>query len=402
MTVLTLDREARLKRRIRRHLDGLGFSKDKHGYLKPGNLGKESYRSFHEHQRLEKLNRNRAFLEKQSQRMLDYFADGDEVDPTRISPSLELVHYPTWQSTLFRFAALQWSIPVSNGYGRRMRFLVWDENNNKLIGLIALGDPVFNLAARDNYIGWTHVDRTARLASLMDAYVLGAVPPYNMLLGGKLVASLLRTRDIHEVFDERYGNTCSVMSSVKKRVQLVTVTTTSALGKSSVYNRLRLEGTDYLKSIGYTRGWGHFHISDELFGEIRAYLASKGDPYADGHGYGDGPNWRLRAIKKALHYLGMSERLMKHQFVREVFICNFASNALQYLSGSAPSPEVCGQLRTVSEVGELAVRRWLIPRAERTPNYREWKREGLLHCFQVESNCVPHGDYALNAIRLKS
>jgi len=32
-----------------------------------------------------------------------------------------------------------------------------------------------------------------RLVNVMDAYVLGAVPPYNMLLGGKLVASLVRS-----------------------------------------------------------------------------------------------------------------------------------------------------------------------------------------------------------------
>jgi len=37
---------------------------------------------------------------------------------------------------------------VSRGYGRQ-RFLIWDQSNEKLIGLIALGDPVFNLRVRD-------------------------------------------------------------------------------------------------------------------------------------------------------------------------------------------------------------------------------------------------------------
>jgi hypothetical protein len=37
-------------------------------------------------------------------------------------------------------------VPVSNGFGRRLRYLVWDEHNDKLIGLIAIGDPVFNLS----------------------------------------------------------------------------------------------------------------------------------------------------------------------------------------------------------------------------------------------------------------
>ena len=76
-------------------------------------------------------------------------------------------------------ASLTWSVPVSNGFGRRLRYLVWDESNGKLMGLIAIGDPVFNLAARDKLIGWTSKDRNSRLVNIMDAYVLGAIPPYN-------------------------------------------------------------------------------------------------------------------------------------------------------------------------------------------------------------------------------
>jgi hypothetical protein len=39
--------------------------------------------------------------------------------------------------------------------------------------------------------------------------------------------------------------------------------------------------TDYLKSIGYTGGWGHFHIPDDLFLDLRAYLREIEHPYAD-------------------------------------------------------------------------------------------------------------------------
>src|SRR5262249_41111946 len=69
--------------------------------------------------------------------------------------------------------------------GRRLRYLVWDANNDKLIGIMALGDPVFNLKVRDELIGWDIKDRGKRLVNVLDAYVLGAVPPYNMLLGGQ-------------------------------------------------------------------------------------------------------------------------------------------------------------------------------------------------------------------------
>jgi hypothetical protein len=34
----------------------------------------------------------------------------------------------------------------------------------------------------------------------------------------------------------------------------------------------RLGGIEYFRSIGYTGGWGHFHIPDSLFLDLREYL----------------------------------------------------------------------------------------------------------------------------------
>jgi hypothetical protein len=167
----------------------LGFLRAPDGRLVPPSLDKEAYRKFHEVQRLEKLKDNARWLGSKAAELGCHFASGLDVDPAAISPSLHLVASGTWQSDLFRLAALNWRVPVSDGYGRRMRFLVWDRSNQKLIGLMALGDAVFNQKARDEHIGWDHHQRSLSLVNLMDAYVLGAVPPYNMLLGGKLIAS---------------------------------------------------------------------------------------------------------------------------------------------------------------------------------------------------------------------
>jgi len=54
-----------------------------------------------------------------------------------------------------------------------------------LIGLFGLGDPVYAIKARDEWIGWDSNAKAARLYHVMDAYVLGAVPPYSRLLGGE-------------------------------------------------------------------------------------------------------------------------------------------------------------------------------------------------------------------------
>jgi uncharacterized protein DUF4338 len=368
--LLTFD--SHLKRRLYAHLRRLGFKRNKKGLLIPPNISKRRFRALHRFQREDRLNRDREFIVEEWPVLRKYFASGEDVAPDRVSPRLELVKAGTWQSRLFRLASLTWSVPVSQGYGRRMRFLVWDGNNEKLIGLIALGDPVFNLKVRDGMIGWKAKDREKRLVDILDAYVLGAIPPYSHLLGGKLVASLLRTKEVRDAFKSRYSKSRGVISGKRKRPALVMITTTSALGRSSVYNRLSLNGYQILRSVGYTSGWGHFHIPDDLFAFVRRFLSAHDDKYANNNRFGDGPNWRLRAVRKALSLAGIDPNLLRHGINREVFVCYLASNAKGVLKGSAKQPRY-HKLPKVSEIGQLARDRWIVPRAMRRPEFKRWR-----------------------------
>lgn len=369
--------EAKLKRKVRQHLRQLGFGRAADGTLVPPNLDKESYRRAHAHRRAEKLAKNTEWITAKGAKLARYFASGTDIDVLGIRPRLELAAGHTWQADLFRLAGLYWRIPISDGYGRRLRFLVWDENNGKLMGLLALGDAIFNLRVRDALIGWDHERRAQSLVNLMDAYVLGALPPYNTLLCGKLIASLVRTSDVVETFDTKYRNTEGIISGIRKGARLAAVTTSSALGRSSLYNRLRLGGHLLFEPIGYTSGWGHFHISDALFEELRAYLRELGDPYAGGFKFGNGPNWRLRVIRRAFVLLGIDPDLIRHGFEREVFFCPVATNAIEFLSGKHKRVRYQG-LSSVESVSGLALERWVIPRAERRPHFRTWRSEQLL------------------------
>lgn len=369
-------REARLKKKVREHLQSLGFTKSDAGALQaPGNT-KEVIRTLHSAQRAERLAANQKFITLKSSKLLKFFASGKDVIPDKISPVLERVSSGTWQGDLFRLAALTWSVPVSNGFGRRLRYLVWDESNGKLIGLIAIGDPVFNLAVRDSLIGWSTEDRSSRLVNVMDAYVLGALPPYNFLLGGKLVACLLRSRELYDDFARVYGNSVGVISQKKKRARLLAITTTSSMGRSSVYNRLKLDGIQYMEPIGYTGGWGHFHIPDSLFIELRDYLRDMDHRYADHHMFGNGPNWRLRTMKAALNALGFRDDMMKHGIQREVFISQLADNATNILQTGRGKPDLTSLL-SAKDIAELAMERWMIPRSIRKTEYRSWDSDYL-------------------------
>jgi hypothetical protein len=377
-----LEEEARLKRKVRAHFKRLGFLKADDGTLVPPSLKKQGYRDMHSHQRQTHLSEHRHWINNKAGKLIQHFASGDELDVEKIRPSLEVIRGGTWQADLFRFASYYWSVPISEGYGRRMRFLVWDETHEKLIGIFALGDAVFNLRARDEYIGWDHHRRAEALVNLMDAYALGALPPYNFLLGGKLVASLIRTQEVVDTFRTKYHDTVGVISGKSKHAQLVAVTTSSALGRSSIYNRLNLSGHAVFESIGDTSGWGHFHISDELFDDLRGYLKSVGDAYADAHEYGHGPNYRLRLIRKALRLLGLDPDMAKHGLPREVFFCSLADNAFSFLRGDHKKVHY-GKLPTVEETSAAALERWVQPRAVRRPEFRLWPKEALLSNFGV-------------------
>lgn len=368
--------EVRLKRRVREHLRSLGFERDANGALRAPSGGKDVIRQMHKPQRKLVVQAASNLIQAKLSNLNKFFANGSEVDVASISPRLERVYSSTWQSDLFKLASLTWSVPVSSGYGRRLRFLVWDDSNGKLIGILAIGDPVFNLSARDGFIGWSGEDRKQRLVNIMDAYVLGAVPPYNLLLGGKLIACLLRSLEIYQEFQRVYGNSAGLISGENKGARLLAVTTSSSMGRSAVYNRLKLGNVQYLKSLGFTGGWGHFHIPDPLFNDLRTYLRTNGYAEADLHQFGQGPNWRIRMIRSALGALGFKGDMLKHGIQREALISFLADNSAEILRTGEGKPQL-DTLLPVTEISGLAIDRWIEKRADSRPEYRDWRSQDI-------------------------
>src|SRR5690348_16636424 len=209
MTALS-QRERRLRAQLLHLLRAQGFRIDDHNLVKQRTYKKAQVRKIHAFSREERLTLERPFVREWLPKLSKYLASGAEVEPARIDPVPLVVDSDPEMSALFRLASLWWSVPVSKGFGRRFRVLLFDRDNAKLIGLLGLTDPVFNLRARDSWIGWDVKQREKRLAHVMDAYVLGAVPPYNQLLGAKLVALLAASDFVSDVFRSRYQKSKSI------------------------------------------------------------------------------------------------------------------------------------------------------------------------------------------------
>ncbi len=341
---------------------------------------KEAVRQMYIAQRNSLMERHRKALARHVPRLLNKFALGSEVDPSSIDPRLIPVNSSDDSGLLFRMASTLWSVPVSPGYGRRMRYLVEDLSNGKLIGIFALGDPVAGMGVRDKWIGWNVEQRRNRLSSVFDAYVCGAVPPYNRLLGGKLVTCLMSANEVVEEFDRRYRFKPNHWGQYKyPRLALITVT--SALGRSSMYNRVKLPGIVELRRLNSpTSGWGHFQIPHDIFVDMRRLLSLANHRYSSGHHFGDGPNWRLRTIREALTKLGLSTEILQHGVSRDVFVMPLAANWESYLKLETDECEL--QRPDVNEIASAAKARWIMPRARRISKWAKWDEEDRIGLFE--------------------
>lgn len=359
-----------LRRDVRRALTAQGFEL-RNGLIVPPDSGdKQSVRSLHAAAVAHRRARAAAGLHRHERGLLRHLAANDDLDIDLMSPALVRVEPKSEDELLFRWAALHWSIPVSSGYGRRMRFLVRDEANGKLIGLIGLGDPVFALGARDNWVGWDIPTRSQRLHHVVDAFVLGAIPPYSSMLGGKLVAMLAASDEVREAWEVKYGGRTSIIAEAARDGRIAMLTTTSALGRSSIYNRLRF-GPDQLmyESVGETRGSGEFHFSDGLHGVITEFALEYCRPTAKDSRWGTGFRNRREVVKKALPALGFSDALLYHGVRREMFVCSLATNAKAFLTGA--EQDLQPRVQPADQIVDWFRWRWMRPRAGRRP-LPEW------------------------------
>lgn len=380
-----------LREKLIQSLLAQGFRVHGGAILPPKELSKERIRELHATAVEHRIERAKDGLFRVEKDLLRHIASGAEVDPLRVSPRLVEVQPDSEEELLFRYASLHWSIPVSSGYGRRLRFLVVDDSNGKLVGLIGLGDPVYSLGPRDEWVGWTPSDRKNRLGHVMDAFVLGAVPPYSFLLCGKLVAMLAASDTVRHAFTRKYGGTRSVISGKLHDGRLALITTASALGRSSVYNRLRFGNRLLYESVGFTKGSGEFHFSNGLYGAITEFAERHCKPTAKQERWGTGFRNRREVIKKCLPALGLSSDWLYHGIEREIFVVPLARNAREFLQGQ--HTRLLWHRQTETQLFEYFRERWMGPRASWDDSFKSWSRDEWAIWSTPSRACVRKKEY---------
>ncbi|MCX6814305.1 MAG: DUF4338 domain-containing protein [Candidatus Aenigmarchaeota archaeon] len=363
---LSKENKELMRKNLMKNLRCQGFSIVKNTLVFDSS-SKENLRKLNSHSVEFVLEKNKWLIDKYDDTFLKkYIVDGKSLDPKNIEARIVQVE-DDYHAALFRWIKLHWSIPISAGYGRRLRYIVFDDTNGGVIGIIGLGDPVYSLTDRDNLIGWSPGQKSTKLKHLMDAFVLGSVPPYNMVLGGKLVASLVGSKEVFNDFKKKYGGKKSLIRGECFDGNLVAVTTASALGKSSLYDRIKIPGGPEFMHIGWTRGSGEFHFMNGYYEKLSGIVKSSGYT-GKNKKWGSGFRSRRVVVRKALSLLELPTKFQYHGIKREIFMAPLGENWKDFLLEKHKRFKPYDM--PVADISEYMKERWMIPRSQRYNNYK--------------------------------
>lgn len=345
-----------LRSKIIQSLHEQGFVATEKG-LKLKDEDKETYRKVQQKSRLEQISLNKKFLLSNMKYIEYYCRSGKEINPENISLELREILPDTLEHIIYQWWNLiWWNMPHQNPIGRLIRFMLWDKTHNAPFGLIALQSPVLQMAVRDKWLGIPNGTLKIWVNKSMSAHRLGALPPYNDLLGGKMAAISLTCNEIREMYKKKYNN------------DLLFITTTSAFGKSSIYNRLKYNNDIVAESLGYTKGFGTFHIPNDIYKEIRDLLKILG------LGKTHHRSKKLRILETGFKCLGLHKYTL-HNVKREFFIFHLTKNIKDVIQNNHHPIYID---RPFIDIVNFWKTRWCIPRAQRNNKWLEFDKDIFL------------------------
>ena len=352
-----------LKEKIIESLLAQGFTVN--NTIHPPNDKKEILKEIQKKSRLEQISLHKKFLTENLNHAKSQCRSGWEINPKKIDLELREIKSDSDDEKLYRWwNFIWWSIPYQRSYGRQMRFFLWDITHDAPFGLFNIQSPVLKMSVRDKYLEIPKEDLDVWVNRSMHAQRVGALPPYNDLLGGKMVALSLISNEIKDAYYKKYHNSVSLLKQRTLDSNLLFITTTSAFGKSSMYDRLKIDKEPIAIPIGFTQGYGSFQISELIYREILDYLHETGLNTA--RCYGNGPSKKLKLLDRSFKSLGLPE-FGRHGIKREFYLFPLVHNLKEIIkNGETPH----WKNRSFDELQEYWRVRWALKRAK---NMKKWK-----------------------------
>lgn len=222
--------------------------------------------------------------------------------------------------------------------------------------------------------------------SMMEITVCGAVPPYNHLLGGKLVCLMMMSPKVVQDYRDRYNNVVSIIASqmagraITKEPHLAFLGTTSLYtDHSAQYNRVRLPARTVTgqsmqieyRCLGRTEGFGSPNLSSETERGL-AFLAETSKSYRNvNFVFGEGQSPKLRQLSEGFAVLGLNKtNLLQHGAPRIIYGVSLVGNLERVLLGVDDPPRYALDPESENSEAEIAdywISRWLSSRLKHPP-----------------------------------
>lgn len=182
-------------------------------------------------------------------------------------------------------------------------------------------------------------------SNMMDIIVCGSIPPYNDLLGGKLVSILSCSPIVIRDYTQKYKEQVSEIASRMKGEEVIRDSRLAYLGTTSLYavgssqyNRIRVplsNGSDLeFRKMGITVGYGTVFFSTDTTTVLSKMLEKIDGGKRISHVFGEGTSPRFRLINRGLTLLGLhAPSFLNHYSPRIVYSINLAKNTNEFLLG---------------------------------------------------------------------
>lgn len=239
---------------------------------------------------------------------------------------------------------------------------------------------IFNNCRRDDAFDWLKelvrteegrkavnvaliANRKTKIGSnMMEIIVCGAIPPYNELLGGKLVSILACSPQVIYDYTEKYSAQISEIASRMKGKRIVRDSRLAFLGTTSLYavgssqyNRIKVPEAENFtlrfKEMGITEGYGTVYFSKRTTSAMMRMLELQDGGRRINNIFGEGTSPRFRLISRGLSCLGVrSDSFLRHYSPRIVYSIELARNTNDFLCGITDELNYPFDIRDVNDI----------------------------------------------------
>lgn len=294
------------------------------------NKSKDYYKSLFLPWKKLEIIENKKWISKYENHILNYFARPYEVINSTFNVSVEECCTQE-QLNIYKYCRFLSSLPFAENVGRRVKFLIRDNSYKKrpIIGIAALGSSIIKLEDRDKWIGWDeNLDiKLKRCKNIMDLYTCISIPPYNELLGGKLICYIMVSNEIRRIVEAKYRN------NRDNDFTLAAIVTTTCYSKySSQYNRLKYFNKPLYIRVGLTKGYGKSFVDKKLYNSLKI-LVSESTKYQT-FKFDGGTNSSFRILRNGIRKINGNENiLLNHSLRKGIYIAPLAKNCQEFLQG---------------------------------------------------------------------